>query len=105
MITHTHSDHVGSLGSLILLCFYNLNKVNIIMKNGTKHINIILELFGCPRDSYNYVDEKTFDNKCKSFKSIRYVETLHRSELDCYGLIFETSLALKYGFNVIKKSD
>ena len=25
LITHTHGDHVGSLGSLILYCFYNLD--------------------------------------------------------------------------------
>ena len=39
MITHTHSDHVGSIGSLIMYCYYVLKMgVNIIIsqKQGLK---------------------------------------------------------------------
>ena len=38
LITHTHGDHVGSLGSLILYCYHNLDiKVNIILPSKHKY--------------------------------------------------------------------
>ena len=43
MITHTHSDHIGSLGSLALYAYYNLNKpLNIIMPNDQEYIEHVL---------------------------------------------------------------
>ena len=37
IITHTHSDHVGSLGSLISYSYYKLHKpINIIVPNNYK---------------------------------------------------------------------
>ena len=39
MITHTHSDHVGSLGSLVMYSFYILHKpLNIILLEKAKHL-------------------------------------------------------------------
>ena len=69
------------------------------MKDGAKHIkNIdnILESVGCPKNRYNYVFEEELDFKYKSFKTIRYIETIHCSELDCYSLIFETEDGVVY---------
>ncbi len=100
MITHTHSDHIGSLGSLLSYCFYTLHKVvNIILPDNPKHLtNIgkILNGFGCNREMYNYVNEKLFDDKYLNFKSIRYVETDHCDELNCYGLLFTTQNGIVY---------
>lgn len=100
MITHTHSDHVGSLGSLVMYSFYALHKpLNIILPENAKHLpNIekILSGFGCTEPMYNYVDEKTFDDKHNTFKNIRYVETSHCDELDCYGLLFNTENGMVY---------
>lgn len=100
MITHTHSDHIGSLGSLVMYSFYVLNKqLNIILPKKAKHLpNIekILIGFGCTKSMYNYVDEKKFDDKYKTFKNVRYVETNHCDELDCYGLLFNTEKGIVY---------
>ena len=100
MITHTHSDHVGSLGSLAMYSFYALHKpLNIILPENAKHLpNIekILSGFGCTKPMYNYIDEKTFDGKNESFQNIRYMETSHCDELDCYGLLFNTQKGIVY---------
>ena len=51
MITHTHSDHIGSLRSLAMYSFYTLHKpLSIILPENAKHLpNIekILSGFGC----------------------------------------------------------
>lgn len=100
MITHTHSDHIGSLGSLITYSFYTLQKpFNIILPKKAKHfsdIEKILSGFGCTKSMYHYVDEKSFDRKYKTFEKIRYIETDHCDELDCYGLLFTTKRGVVY---------
>jgi len=38
MITHTHSDHIGSLGSLVMYAYYTLKRpLNIILPENAKH--------------------------------------------------------------------
>ncbi len=100
MITHTHSDHIGSIGSLIAYSYYILNKpVNIILPKKAKHlpnIQSILDAFGIHKDWYSYVTEKRYDNKYESFDSIRYVETSHTNALNSYGLIFTTKEGIVY---------
>lgn len=100
MITHTHSDHIGSLGTLVTYSYYTLRKpLNIIMKKGAKHLSSIekiLDGFGCVSKMYKFVDEVQFDNKFASFQSIRYMETSHCDELNCYGLLFTTTNGLVY---------
>lgn len=100
MITHTHSDHIGSIGSLVMYSYFTLKKpLNIIIKEDIKHLpNIqnILNGFGCTPAMYNYVNEKLYDNKFKSFGNIRYIETSHCDELNCYGILFATPNGLVY---------
>ena len=100
MITHTHSDHVGSLGSLVAYFYYKLNKpLNIISSSNAKHlsdIEILLRVYGCDGSMYNFVDEKNYDNKFNSFNSIRYVETKHCDVFHSYGLLFNTLNGVVY---------
>lgn len=100
MITHTHSDHIGSLGSLVMYSFYTLHKpLNIILPENAKHLsNIenILSGFGCTKLMYNYVFEESFDNKHNTFNNIRYIVTNHCKELNCYGLLFNTNNGIVY---------
>ena len=100
MITHTHSDHIGSLGSLVMYSHYILHKpLNIIMKANAKHIpniNKILDGFGCLEEMYNYINEEDLDNKHSEFDSVRYIETRHCDELDSYGLLFNTKEGYVY---------
>lgn len=94
MITHTHSDHVGSLGSLIMYCYYNVHKyVHFIFSKDVKYKNQLITLlncFGCNSDMYDIRDEIWYDNRFRSFDSIRFMETEHVDYLDCYSILFET---------------
>lgn len=100
MITHTHSDHIGSLASLIMYCYYEKKMpVNIIKNKDLKHIpmiDMILANSGCLNGAYKYIDEEEFDNKFKLFNSIRYRETVHVKNLPCYSLTFETNQGIIY---------
>lgn len=100
LITHTHSDHIGSLGSLVMYSYYTLGKpINIIMKKSAKHLpNIkkILTGFGCTPKMYKFVAEEDYDNKFTTFQALRYIETNHCVELNSYGILFTTTKGLVY---------
>lgn len=95
LITHTHSDHIGSIGSLIMYAYYKLHqKVNIILPNTPKYkdnIDNIITSFGCTSDMYNYINELEYNNKYKLFNKIYFIETNHCSNLNCYSIIFEAN--------------
>ena len=94
MITHTHSDHIGSLGSLIMYAYY-VRKIpcNIIIPKEAKYLeNIkgILFGFGCTNDMFNFISDESLDNKFLTFDKIRYYETDHCDTLNCYSIVFYT---------------
>ena len=100
MITHTHSDHIGSLGTLVMYSYYMLGKpVNIVVKEDEKYINDIKKViagFGITNEMYAFIDEKMLDNKYNSFSSIRYIDTKHYDGLNCYSIIMNTVAGLIY---------
>lgn len=93
-ITHTHTDHIGSLGTLIEYAYFAMNKkVNLILEDGTKHIeNIrhILNFSGINREMYNIVYTKKVTSKYKTFYQPLYIETSHVKNLSTYSLLFLT---------------
>ena len=100
MITHTHSDHIGSIGSLIMYCYYVIKKkVNIIISKDCLYkddlINLI-RIFGCTKEMYRVIDEKKFDNKYNLFNNIRFLKTEHVSQIPSYGILFDTKNGLIY---------
>lgn len=100
MITHTHSDHVGSIGSLIMYCYYVIHKsINIIISKDSLYkddlINLI-RIFGCTNDMYSIVYEDVFDNKYSLFNSIKYMKTNHVKEIPSYGILFNTTDGVLY---------
>ena len=100
MITHTHSDHVGSLGTLILYCYFNIKvKVNIILPSDALHkedIKNLARIFGCTEEMYSIINQEEYDNKYKTFKTIRYKQTEHVSQICSYGILFDTTDGLVY---------
>ena len=100
LITHTHADHIGSLASFIMYCYFNIHKnFHIIISNNCKHksnIEMILKGMGCSNKMYDFTDETYYDNKFNSFQTIRYIETKHVDYLDCYGIIFTTTNGVIY---------
>lgn len=103
LITHTHSDHVGSLGTLGTYSYFVKNKpMNIITGRETRKRQIsddlveIVRIFGMTSDMVNFVDEKEFDNRYESFQKIRYVPTRHVKVLDSFGIEFYTQNGIVY---------
>lgn len=100
IITHTHSDHVGSLGSLILYCFYNLNvKVNIILPCEHKYLDDLkdlLRIFGCSSKMYKFIYENELTGKYDLFDSIKFMTTKHSKGMVCYGILFDTKTGILY---------
>lgn len=101
LITHTHSDHIGSLGSLIMYVYHFLQKkMNIIVPTNGKQIknNIknIVYAFGCDDRMFELVDDYNYDNKYTEFSSLRLLKTAHQKEMDCYGILFNTKDGVVY---------
>ena len=97
MITHTHSDHIGSIGTLASFAYHKMNnKIKIIIPNNpdkSKYLNYIeniLEATNC-LNKYEFIDETELDNKFNSFKEIRYHKTIHSDSLTCYAIVFNTN--------------
>ena len=100
MITHTHSDHVGSIGSLIMYCYFVIHKkVNIIISKDSLYKNDLINLiriFGCTNDMYSIVFEDEFSDKYNLFNSIKFIETNHVKEISSYGILFNTNDGVVY---------
>ncbi len=81
MITHTHSDHIGSLGTLqqylYWCCGKKLNIVTSKQMRYRKEMQGILDGFGLVPETYEFVNEEELDNKFKEFSSIRFVRSNH----------------------------
>lgn len=100
LITHTHSDHVGSMGSLLLYASV-AKKLNINIITGKNmdflpNIRTLMEIYGLPERMYWFADEASFDNRYSQFKSVRYIKTFHCSELETCAILFETGKGLVF---------
>lgn len=92
-ITHTHSDHIGSLSSLILYCSHKFDiKTKIVIPKENKYIDSIkniLDSMGVDKSDYEFINDVDLDNKYDVFDNIRYVETTHCDDITSYSIIFE----------------
>lgn len=86
VITHLHSDHVGSLSSLIFYCYY-IKKITITLHHPDKNRKLreLLDINGNSEESY-YINPfntlKCFENGDAAI----FKKTKHVSEMDCYGV-------------------
>ena len=99
-ITHTHSDHVGSLGSLLLYAFsFKKILVNIIADENMvflPQVRALLEIYGLPERMYRIAGASEFDNRYSHFNRVRYVKTRHCNEMESCGILFETEQGLVF---------
>ena len=51
----------------------------------------MLNIFGCGKNKFTFIDEKNYDNKFKSFEKVRFIKTVHSKNLICYSIIFYTN--------------
>ena len=100
LITHTHSDHVGSMGSLLLYASVTKNfTTNIICDENmvfTPQISTLLKIYGLPDRMYQFVNISEFDNRYSHFSKIRYIKTFHCDELESCAILFETNSGLVF---------
>lgn len=99
-ITHTHSDHFGSLGSLILYMYFALKqKINIILTGSAKQ-NLILKFLiknsGISKKYVNYISSKTFTKTMPEFKGFKFVKTPHAKEFNTYAIVYKTNSGITY---------
>ncbi|MBR3840389.1 MAG: MBL fold metallo-hydrolase [Erysipelotrichales bacterium] len=94
IISHTHSDHCGSLGSIGLYCQFVLkSKLKIVVPHNHEYerdICTLMRIFGNTEDAYEIMYEEELDNKFEAFDSVRYDLTKHDFNMTCYSFIFET---------------
>jgi ribonuclease BN (tRNA processing enzyme) len=99
-ITHTHSDHTGSLGSLVLYAsIVKKIPVSIIVDGDadfTAHIRALCGIFGLTGRMYRLLDISVFDHARSVFTTARYIKTEHCDELASRGILFETEQGLLF---------
>lgn len=91
ILTHTHSDHIGSLGELIAYSYFMLKiKVRIIYPD-KKVIETILNLMGINRDFYNLEDntEVNLDDALAKKCRIKFLKTSHVNTIPCFAFIMK----------------
>jgi len=107
-ITHTHSDHVGSMGSLFLYASVAKKiKINIISDENmayTPQIYALLDIYGLSRQKYQIAESSSFDNRYTCFNKVRYIKTYHCGELASCAILFETKNGLVFYSGDMKES-
>jgi phosphoribosyl 1,2-cyclic phosphodiesterase len=100
LITHTHADHVGSLGTVILYAFaIKKIPVNIIYDKNMAFLpslRSLLKIYGLGESMYNLVETSSFSGKYSQFDAISYIKTTHCKELKTCGIVFETKQGLVF---------
>jgi ribonuclease BN (tRNA processing enzyme) len=83
LITHSHSDHCGSLSGLVWYCEYILKIVPEI--SASKAVFDILDLMGNHENSYSRNIVEHMDGVyCGPFHVIPFI-TFHQEGMDCFG--------------------
>ena len=97
LLTHTHGDHAGSLGSLVYFCNYGLPgrpaiKVNIIADRRI-WLKVLENLDSslCPFELYKLTDADGINGKFKAFSELRFIRTKHQGDEPAFCIEFETS--------------
>jgi hypothetical protein len=92
LITHTHPDHIASLGDLIFYCHYTptINDVNVIVPDGISYeVTQILRLMGIKDEQYNLTlligHDDNIVNIGEKKLSIIPIESEHVDNLESYG--------------------
>lgn len=95
LVSHTHSDHCGSLGSVGLYCQFVLgSKLKIIAPHNEEYVadlRNLMKIFGNTDNAFEIIYEEDVDGVFETFDSVRYELTLHDYMLTCYSFVFETN--------------
>lgn len=84
-ITHTHNDHVGSLGTLISYLKNNYGRKSNIFHGGI-NIEAYLNLSGISENYYTASNVKLIEKEDFTF---RFIETNHSNKIPSFGILIE----------------
>lgn len=87
LMTHTHFDHIGSLGDLILYGYYSmgaLGKPSVNLIDTPLDTKMILTLCGVSENTYKTVDREDLEVDGEQVYIKSYLVS-HVKELNCYG--------------------
>lgn len=94
VLTHTHSDHSGSLGSLIHYCYVKLKKqIHLVLKDDLGYmgdVNSLLKAFQVSEHMLVRTTPEELAQAFDGFSALEYIPTRHVDELSCYALCFTT---------------
>lgn len=85
LITHLHSDHVGSLSSLIFYCYYILNKKVSIIYPSPYALKSLLSIMNNKDNMYNLIESNENTRISLGDMEIMPVKASHSNEMYCYG--------------------
>ena len=93
-VSHFHSDHCGSLGTLVLYCSQALGfKARILLPPDDalyeEEIRQLLKIYGVPEQICQFLPETDLCG-FQEITSFRFVRTQHAPGLNCYSFAFET---------------
>ena len=92
VITHTHPDHVGSLGEVIFYCYYILRIRPMIIFPNVALIETYLKVTGVTKEMYILQSKGTvgFDKNPLGIQKIEWHEQTHVDTMPAYGFIMYT---------------
>lgn len=89
IITHTHADHVGGLGTLLSYCRHFARPIAVTVVHPEETLCTLLELNGIPRSRYTFSGGDTYaDANVK----LRFFPVSHTQTLRAFGLTLTTNL-------------
>lgn len=93
--THTHSDHIGSLGSLIHYGWVRMQhlQTNIVIDSTVEYADnlaMILNAYGVYDEMFRYITPAELCKHYEGFSKLEFVPTDHAPTLKCYGIRFTT---------------
>lgn len=86
-ITHTHGDHVGSLGDLVLYCHFILKIKPVLRHPDPVRIRTLLDIFGVPEETY--VLDSSMNFELTDWVKGSFVLLEHADTMRAYGLLFK----------------
>jgi len=91
IITHTHPDHVGSLGELIFYCHYILNKKPVIFFPDSCLLSSILGNMGVNTEFYqiNSATSAKIQDDSFGIVDLTFIPSSHVNNIPSYGILLK----------------
>lgn len=89
IVTHTHPDHIGSLGDLIFYCNYILKHKPELITPNKDGVEKVLESVGVNNTLYDFQDSEKLNINDNEFGSINieFMKVTHSKNMLTYGFI------------------